>query len=687
LHSQPGDGSEVRRGGQPPAAASSTAADAGHESGSAPGNGRVRAGLRHAVTARAVIAGLILTPLNVFFIVKATVSPGGFRFTGRHSLFVNTISVLLVLVLTNQWLKRRRPAWALGAGEMLTVYLMLGMSTGLISSAFDLGGALATTITYPFWFATAENKWQELLWPNMPTWLTVQDRDVVAGFYLGHSTPYTWDVIRAWATPAIWFAVFIGVVTWVCLCMNSIVRRRWEDEERLPFPITTLPVHMVDERTGLLQNRLWWTGLGIALGLGVWNTIAGLFPSLPSIPLAVDYSSYVANHPPWNFMRWSAFEWQPFALGLCYLIPLDLAFSLFVFDLFWTAEYVLSGHLGWSISEWSGFPYGDQQTAGGFIALLLAAAWLDRKYLREVLRRALGLESTLREDGREAFSYRFALVGALAGMGFIWWFLMRGNVQASVALAFVAIYFPTALVISRLRAQLGPPTHQLGASMPSWILPALAGTRTLGPRTMGMFAALSPFLQEQRNNPTPLQLEAFKMAEGGRMERRRIALALAVVPPLAILCYFWAAIHVGYHVGMASSQVGYYPYLHVPRLSIAILDDAVRYPSGTDTSSSLAMGFGLVSTLLLLWLKLQFQWWPLHPVAFPIALASTVQALRLAIFATWLCKALLLRYGGLRAHRRALPFFLGLLAGGAGEAMLRRCLSMLLGVDLSFMAT
>jgi hypothetical protein len=36
------------------------------------------------------------------------------------------------------------------------------------------------------------------------------------------------------------------------------------------------------------------------------------------------------------------------------------------------------------------------------------------------------------------------------------------------------------------------------------------------------------------------------------------------VPPLAILCYFWAAIHVGYHVGMASADVGYYPYLHVP---------------------------------------------------------------------------------------------------------------------------
>jgi len=34
-----------------------------------------------------------------------------------------------------------------------------------------------------------------------------------------------------------------------------------------------------------------------------------------------------------------------------------------------------------------------------------------------------------------------------------------------------------------------------------------------------------------------------------------------------------------------------------------------------------------------------------------------------------------------------LPFFLGLLAGGAVEALLRRCLSLLFGVNLSFLAT
>jgi hypothetical protein len=642
--------------------------------------------MRRGVTARAVIAGLILTPLNVVFIMHATMLLGGFRFTGRHSLFVNTIATLFFLALVNQWLKRRKPQWAFGAGEMLTIYLMIGMSTGLISSAFDLGGSLAGTITYPFWFATKENRWRELLWPNLPTWLTMQDHTALESFYVGGADPYTWSAFRVWLTPALWYAAFIGAVMWVCLCMNSIVRRRWEDEERLPFPLTVLPLQLVDENAGLFKNRLWWLGVGLAMVLGLWNALAGFLPSLPAVPMGIDYSPYVANRPPWDALRFQQFEWQPFAIGLCYLIPLDLALSLWVFDLVWQGEHVLSSLLGWSSGAWSGMPFSDQQSAGGYYALLISAAWLDRHYLVEVVRRVLGMKSSLENEEQEALPYRGAVIGMLPALIFLWWFLQRGGMQPWVVLATLGLYFPMMLVISRLRAQLGPPTHQLYFTTPNLVLPVLVGTQALGPRTMGMFAMLSPFMMEQRNNPVAMQLEGFRMAAGGRMERRRLALALALVPPIAIFVYFWATMKVCYQAGLGST-ISYYPYVAEPYGTIATMDEAVRYPTGPDVWQSTAMGVGLVTTLALMWLKLRFQWWPLHPVAYPIATGSTIQALTLVIFATWLIKALLLRYGGLRSHRTALPFFLGLLAGGAAEALLRRILSLLLGVSLSFLAT
>ena len=317
------------------------------------------------------MAGLLLTPLNVIFIVHATLLQGGFRFTGRHSLFVNTIGVLFALALVNQVLRRRRPQWAFGSGEMLVIYLMLGVSTGLIRTPSIWADSLAATISYPFWFATKENRWRELLWPNLPTWLTMQDRSALEAFYIGGANPYSWAAFRPWLSPALWYAGFVGAVMWVCLCLNSIVRRRWEDEERLPFPLVVLPLQLSEERPSLFRSRLWWIGVGIAVAVGLWNTLVGFLPALPALPLGIDYSPYVANHPPWDALRFQQFEWQPFAIGLCYLIPLDLALSLWVFDLLWEAEHVLTSQFGWSSGAAIGMPFSDQQSAGGYFALLV----------------------------------------------------------------------------------------------------------------------------------------------------------------------------------------------------------------------------------------------------------------------------------------------------------------------------
>lgn len=629
------------------------------------------------VTGRALLIGFVLTPINILFLVKSLWIWGGF--TGAESLFANTVAVLFLLTLLNAVARARRSALTLGQGEILTIYVVLGMGTGLVCSIWDLGGALAGTITYPFWFATEENGWKTLLWPYLPGWLTVRSAEVLEGFYAGAGQPYSWRVISAWAAPALWWSSFIAVVMWVCLCLNSVVRRRWADEEKLPFPLTVVPLETTSDRPGLLHNKLWWLAIALSAGVGFWNTLAGILPSLPSVPLGFDYSSYVQNRHPWGLIPYQAVTWDPWAMGLCYLMPLDLAFSLFVFDVLWVAEYLIGGQLGWCVSAWTGFPYGQDQTVGGFVALVLVLLVLDRWYLTQVLRKAAGLPSSLRDDSEEAFTYRGAVLGAALGLCYLAWWLLRGGMSGWVVVVFLGMYYAVVLALCRLRAQLGPPTHSVELAMPNWMLLNVAGGRTLGPGTLVMFTLIKPFLLEQRNNPSPLQLEALKMAEGGRMQRRRIALAIAAIAPLALLSYFWASIHVGYRLGLGTGNTAQV-MLSVPRWLTEDLAEQLRYPSGYSPSKSMAMGFGLVITSVLMVLKLNLTWWPLHPVAYPIALSATIQSMTLVIFGTWLVKALLLRYGGLRAHRAALPFFLGLLTGHATAYTLQRAVFMLLDI-------
>jgi hypothetical protein len=95
-----------------------------------------------------------------------------------------------------------------------------------------------------------------------------------------------------------------------------------------------------------------------------------------------------------------------------------------------------------------------------------------------------------------------------------------------------------------------------------------------------------------------------------------------------------------------------------------------------------AIGVGFGITAVLMALKLQLPSWPLHPVAFPLAFCYPIDAMLPAIIVSWAAKALLLRYGGLRAHRRALPLFLGLLVGSATTELLRVIVFRALGLDV-----
>lgn len=629
---------------------------------------------QHGVSLRSVIIGVLLTPLNVLFLVKGLwlryKVMQGVAYYGGESLFTNTVGLLFLSALFNRWLKARGSKFALRAGELLTVYLILGIGTGLTSSLWSVGGSTAIYMTHAFWFATPENRWQESVWPNLAPWLTMQDREALSGFYLGSANPYTLGVLRAWAAPALWWTCLVTVLMGVCLFLNSILRRRWAEEERLTFPLTILPVQLADESFGLFRSKLFWLGAVIALGMALTNSAAQFIPSFPHIPTMWTFASYTMYTPPWSFLRFYDLIWSPWYLGLAYLIPLDLSFSLMVFAVMWSAQYVISGHFGWCTNQWSGFPYGDEQTAGGFLALGVMTLWLDRRFLFQVLRRAIGVSSPLSAEEKEGFGYRTAVIGVVAGCGMLWWLLSRMGMPTWAVWVFLVNYFLMVMVIGRLRAQLGAPSHQLSGAMPGNLMPTLFGSQTLGPKTMGALYLLTSFLHEQQNNPAPVQLEGLKMAEGGRMERRRLVLALAGVPVLAMLSYFWATIHVGYHMGMASGET----HIHQTWLGAFTTGNLAYHlnnPSGTSVSGSLAVALGFAVTCGLYALKLQLPWWPLHPVAYGLASSHVFADMMPALFATWVTKGLLLRYGGLRAHRAALPLFLGLLAGDAAAVFLR----------------
>lgn len=631
---------------------------------------------RGGIRLRAILLIIALVPASVFLMVWGDWVAGGG--SGVDSLVTAAVAGLCLLTAANVALRRWRPRWTLTPGEIIAVYMTLVISVGMTGSVWDWGGSVATVITWPIWNAGPENQWEHLIWPNIPSWLTVMNREALAGFFLGDSSPYNRQVMLAWAQPALWWTAWAAALLWVSLCLNVIVRRRWSDEEQLPFPMTILPLQVAEPESKLFTNSLWWIGVGISGGLAALNIVARLVPAFPGVALSYDLGPFITNNRPWDALRTPTLDWEPWHVGLAYLMPVDLAFSMIVFNIAWRAEYVLSRALGWTVNAWDGFPYGDQQSIGGYLALMVSVVWLDRRYIIEVFRKAFWLRSRA-DDRGEAFSYHTAVFGALGGLAFLWYFLARAGMTALVTGMFLTLYFAMAMAMSRMRAHLGPPNHEMYGAMPEFALTQFPGTRAMGSRGLGFLAMLRPYMGEQRPNPTPAQLEGLRMADRLSVSQKRLAAIMMAVVPLTMICYFWASMHIGYELGLGTSKASR-SLIFVPREASDKLDAWLRTPGGPNWDGVEAIGAGFGISMALMALKLHFPAWPLHPVAFPLAFCYPIDAMLPAIIAAWGIKTILLHYGGLRAHRRAMPFFLGLLAGSATMSLIQSVVFRVFGI-------
>ena len=89
----------------------------------------------------------------------------------------------------------------------------------------------------------------------------------------------------------------------------------------------------------------------------------------------------------------------------------------------------------------------------------------------------------------------------------------------------------------------------------------------------------------------------------------------------------------------------------------------VKTPAPPDINSGIAIVVGFAITILLNSLRMNLNWFPFHPVGFAVSCSWSMHRLWLAMFIAWAIKLILLRYGGLKLYRRALPFFLGIILG------------------------
>ncbi len=354
---------------------------------------------------RAIALGIVLIPLAGQWVFGGEM--GGFvkryTFATWAAPFYNAIYILLLLSLVNLLLKRRLPRLAFNHLELLVVYVMVSVASALISS--DLQGVLVTLMGYPAHFADSSNNWDKLFLGVLPSWLMVNDKAALVGFYQGNSSFFRPEHVYAWIKPVLAWTVFIWALLMMMMCVNTVLRKAWVERERLTFPIVALPLAMTEHAESFFSNKLMWLGFAIAGGITLINGFAYIYPNVPCIPIKrVDYQ--IASSGPFAALGNVRVAFYFFAITLGFLMPVDLSFSLYFFYLLYKTEAVVVNTFG--IPPGSGFPYTNSQSVGAYVAIFLAAVWGLKGHLRVVWQAALG-RGDPKCDAAEPMSYRSAV--------------------------------------------------------------------------------------------------------------------------------------------------------------------------------------------------------------------------------------------------------------------------------------
>lgn len=619
---------------------------------------RLQPKLTSGLTGRAVLIGLLLMPPVSYWVVKVeyvlcTLHPT------LISLFATSIFALSVLIALNSIVKRIAPGRQLKQAELITIYVMLNISTCLVSH--HCMQVLVSSIPFAAHSANSSNNWGALFSDRLPGWLVVKDSVALKGFYEGGNL---WDYasIGPWIVPMVCWSVFIFVVFGMFMCINVLFRRQWTESEKLSYPLVQLPLDITDERAPLLRNRLFWVGFALVASIDIVNGLSVLYPSVPQIPIKIyNFGLFDASPRPWNVLGWVPLTFYPFGIGLGMLLPLDMLFSCWFFFWVWKAEAVLAAVLG--LDSIPQMPFVGQQSLGAYLGICFFAVAMSRAHIVAVFRHFIGKPSGV-DDSDEAISYRTAIWFIILGSLFLLVFAKAAGMSLWLAVAFFAVFFAISLAITRMRAEMGLPAHDLQGYGPDAMLVNIIGSKSLGVDSLSAVSMFQWFNRGYQSNAMPFQLESLKMAQETHTKGRSMLTAMAIATVAGSIIGFLTLLSIIYSTGGGTSRFAQ-PIcpLHLGSEPWNRMGTWVTSPASPSIDQGLAVLVGFAVTVILNAMRVSIPGFPLHPVGYAVSSSWSMHVLWMPMFVAWLIKISVLRYGGLKLYRRVLPIFLGLILG------------------------
>jgi len=585
---------------------------------------------------------------------------------------VPAVMSLVLLALINPLVGRVRSSWRLSRGELLTVYAMLVLSVA-VSGRFFTRNLLAF-ITVPTYYEHLHHIGEELAEQWVP-----QDKAAVVAFYeSSRDGSVPWAV---WRRPlAVWTAFLLVTLAGI-FCLLELFRERWADQEHLRFPLLYLPLELSlgssDVRRTFLTDRLMWLGFAIGLWYALPVVVSPLWPNFPD--WKVTFSPFAAvTGVPWNELRRIYMRPLPHLIGLGYLMSTDNLFTIWSTYLLQVFGWVALVQYGFRRPGWhAGLEF--QQARGAIIALTLWLLWSNRRAFSRAIRSPDALA-------------RLRLAGAIAGVGGAIWFVCGAGVPGWMAAALVGMLFSEALVYARLRAETGLPSYY---AVPftfeerDFILDTAGTERFAGTAGLGVLSRFSIFGWMTTAMFQPMgayHVENLELARQARLRRTAMLWVSLGAVLLGLVIAYGTCLDTFYDMGALSAAgaagTGYYEVQWAQGNYFKMLA-AAQSGEGFQAMPNLFRAGGAGVVMLLVWLRSRYVSFPFTPWGYLVAsvYGSTFWT---SFLITWAAQKIVLRYWGARAHKRAIPLFLGISFGYMFATVAALAVAFSAGKPLSF---
>ncbi len=551
-------------------------------------------------------------------------------------------------------------------GELGTIYIMVALSATLMGSglvSYMVSTIPALTMQRMDLPVLIEDL-GEYYGRTISSLVIIQDDVTALAYFVGlegagmERVPW-----GSWIIPVVIWTLFWLALYFVFMCLSALVHREWAVHQHLTYPVAAPVLDVIefekDKNTGIWQDNKFWIGVGIILIISLSKTINSYFPVIPAIPTFLALGE-VFSEPPWDALgSWP--EWgiriHPMALGISFLLPLDMVFSLVFFGLITHIYPVVQSGMQWN------WEYNYLYRFASHSAYFVIAGyqlWVIRNYMKDVFRKAFSMRDVAGHEDEDPLSSRMIAIGGLLSLIFILFFMVY-LLPFKLLPAIVIILFGLigAFTFARLRAQAGVFWMR---GIPYWMDRTWVnlGSNFLGEQGRYGRAFITPLTIGTFGGQLANITDSYFIADGSGVSKRKISGVLIFTFIVAVLAGSYFTINAVHKEGLWLSGLDDFTVVATWTLNAATQP---WYPRELVLGiNAVAMLVGFITVIILIILRRVFIWWPLEPIGFAAAFQSEVVAyIWGSLLIVWLTKFVMYRYFGSGVVKKAQPFFMGML--------------------------